>query len=138
MTGLEPLVEKTALNLGGMGQQLMRSWQGLSPHAQHTAIGGGVGALGGLLSGGADETGETHRMRNMMLGAGAGAAAGHFGGQGISNLMQGRQWGGAIPQGPSSMAGLPQLAQQSQAFPKLSSAFEQGKTAAWKRFGLAR
>lgn len=121
-------------NLGG---QLSQFWHGLSPQAQHRLIGAGVGGGLGLLSGGPDEHGETHRLRNMALGAGAGAAAGHYAGPGMANLMHGRTWGGAIPAGPGTLPLGHQLGAASEAFPKLSSAYEAGFDAALEKFAKA-
>lgn len=113
---------KTAFGLPpNLMQQISHGWQSLGPQGQHALIGAGVGGLGGLLSGGPDEHGETHRLRNMMLGAGLGAGVGGLGG---GHIGRGMDW--ARQQMQPSQLELPF---------KLSAAYDAGKTAALKRYG---
>lgn len=125
------------LNLQGLGQRAMQAWKGLQPTTQQRLIGAGAGALGGALTGGADEQGQTHYLRNMALGAGAGAYAAPHVREGYGKLRQwmgpGRTPGGGIPQAAAPQQ--PQLMAQS-TVPKLSAAYEAGKQAALAKFQL--
>ena len=51
-------------------------WDRLNPTAKGALIGGGVGLAGGALIPSEDEYGETHRLRNALLGGAGGAAVG--------------------------------------------------------------
>lgn len=78
------VMAKEALNLGALGGLAQKALA--NPRATGALIGGGLGAIGGAMTASRDpQTGETHRLRNALvgagLGAGAGAAAGHVGGQ---------------------------------------------------------
>ena len=88
--GQKAALEKFAagFNLAPLLQRVQQGWQGLNPQARHAIIGAGIGGLGSKLVGG-----------DFLPGAAVGGSAGYFGGQGISNLMQGRDWGGAIRAG---------------------------------------
>ena len=51
-------------------------WNNLNPAAKGALVGGGLGLAGGALNSGEDEHGETHRLRNALLGGVGGAAVG--------------------------------------------------------------
>ena len=96
MTGLESLVEKTAAgwaqglgqSVGNLGRSVAQGWGKMTPGVRNAVIGAGVGGVGGLLSGGPDEHGESHRLRNMMVGMGGGAALGGLGGEKMKGMAQ--------------------------------------------------
>jgi len=58
------------------GKALGMGWDRLDPTAKGALIGGGVGLAGGALIPSEDEYGETHRLRNALLGGVGGAAVG--------------------------------------------------------------
>ena len=60
----------------GLGEALGMGWDNLNPAAKGALVGGGLGLAGGALNSGEDEYGETHRLRNALLGGAGGAAVG--------------------------------------------------------------
>ena len=63
-------------DLNNILESAKSGWDNLNPAAKGALVGGGLGLAGGALNSGEDEHGETHRLRNALLGGAGGAAVG--------------------------------------------------------------
>ncbi len=64
----------------GLVDGLKNWWSKATPSTRGAIVGGGIGGLGGLITGG------QHKVRNALLGAGAGAGLGYMGGRWYNGL----------------------------------------------------